>query len=329
VVEGTRFCSACGASLAGLFFALTEERGAGDRAWEPAKDGEHGRFTPGELLAHRYRIVELVGRGGMGEVYHADDLTLEQPVALKFLPKEFSRDEERIKRFRREVRIARQIAHPNVCRVYDIGEVSGLHFLTMEYIDGENLGSLLRRIGRLPQDKAIDIARQLASGLAAALDKGVLHRDLKPANIMVDGRGEARITDFGLAVGVDNIEEADIRSGTPAYMAPEQSAGQEVTEQSDLYVLGLVLYEIFAGKRAFEAKTMAELHRLQKESRPKKLSSQVDGIQPAVERRTRLSRKRPSQSTSVGRGGARRSFGWRSSCSSHRCGSNTCSGACR
>ena len=155
----------------------------------------------------------------MGEVYRADDLTLEQPVALKFLPEGLASSPERLKQFRREVRIARQIAHPNVCRVYDIGEADGLVFLSMEYIHGEDLGSLLRRIGRLPPDKAIQIARQLASGLAAAHGRGVLHRDLKPANVMLDDRGQARITDFGLAAAAGAIEKHDIRSGTPAFMA--------------------------------------------------------------------------------------------------------------
>ena len=220
----------------------------------------------------------------MGEVYRADDLTLEQPVALKFLPEALSQDEERLKRFRAEVRIARQISHPNVCRVHDIGQAGGLHFLSMEYIDGEDLGALLRRIGRLPSDKATEIARQLALGLAAAHDKGVLHRDLKPANVMIDGRGQARITDFGLAAVAGSIHFEDIRSGTPAFMAPEQRAGKAVTEQSDLYSLGLVLYELFTGKRAFEAQTPDELVRLQRETTPASPSSLVEGLDPAVER---------------------------------------------
>src|SRR4029079_16986957 len=142
------------------------------------------------------------------------------------------------------------------CRVYDIGEIDGQLFITMEYVDGEELSVLLRRIGRLPEDKAIDIARQICAGLAAAHERGVLHRDLKPANIMLDGAGRARIMDFSLAaVG----EVADIRAGTPAYMAPEQLAGQEVTVRSDIYALGLVLYEIFTGRRAFDAKSLADL----------------------------------------------------------------------
>ena len=160
-------------------------------------DGEG--FTPGTVIAERYRVIGLIGRGGMGEVYRADDLKLGQPVALKFLPRDLANDRGRLDRFFTEVRMARQVSHPNVCRVYDIAEVDGQHFLSMEYVDGEDLASLLKRIGRLPPDKALDVARQLCAGLAAAHDRGVLHRDLKPANVMLDGRGRARITDFGLA----------------------------------------------------------------------------------------------------------------------------------
>ena len=165
---------------------------------------DHGRFAPGDLVAERYRIVGLLGRGGMGEVYRADDLRLGQPVALKFLPATLARDPMQLARFHAEVRLARQVSHPNVCRVYDIGEADGRHFLSMEYVDGEDLASLLRRIGRLPQDKAVEIARQLCAGLAAAHERGVLHRDLKPANVMLDGRGQVRITDFGLAALADD-----------------------------------------------------------------------------------------------------------------------------
>jgi serine/threonine protein kinase len=243
-----------------------------------------GRFLPGRLLAGRYRIIALLGKGGMGEVYRADDLTLGQPVALKFLPEEASRDESLLERFRNEVRIARRVSHPNVCRVYDVGEVDGHTFFTMEYVDGEDLASLLRRIGRLPQDKALDIARQLCAGLAAAHAKGVLHRDLKPANIMLDGRGQVVMTDFGLAGLTDQIHGADIRSGTPAYMAPEQLAGKEVTAQSDLYALGLVLYEVFTGKRAFTAEALSALVRGGEVSSPSKPSSVVKDLDPAIER---------------------------------------------
>src|SRR5687767_10517863 len=216
---------------------------------------DHGRFEPGTLLGGRYRIIGRLGRGGMGEVYRADDLKLGQPVALKFLPPDVDRDPARLTQLHTEVRMARQVSHPNVCRVYDVGEFEGHTFLSMEYVDGEDLASLLRRIGRFPQDRAIELARQICAGLAAAHDRGVVHRDLKPANIMLDGSGRIRITDFGLAGATGEI----LRAGTPAYMAPEQLAGGEVTPRSDIYALGLVLYELFTGRRALDAATMAEL----------------------------------------------------------------------
>ena len=241
-----------------------------------------GRFLPGRLIAGRYRIIALLGKGGMGEVYRADDLTLGQAVAMKFLPEEATRDEAMLERFRGEVRIARRVSHANVCRVYDVGDVDGQTFFTMEYVDGEDLASLLRRIGRLPQDKAIEIARQLCAGLSAAHSKGVLHRDLKPANIMLDGRGQVVITDFGLAGIADNIRGAEVRSGTPAYMAPEQIAGKEVTMRSDIYALGLVLYEVFTGKRAFAEKASA-LHGLADRT-PSRPSSVIKDLDPIVEK---------------------------------------------
>jgi serine/threonine-protein kinase len=235
-------------------------------------------------VAERYRIVGLLGRGGMGEVYRADDMKLGQPVALKFLPEQLADDQGRLERFFNEVRIARQISHPNVCRVYDIGEVEGFHYLSMEYVDGEDLASLLRRIGRLPGDKAIEIARQLCAGLAAAHDKGVLHRDLKPGNVMIDGRGKVRITDFGLAALAGAVQGAEIRVGTPAYMAPEQLAGREVTVRSDVYALGLVLYETLTGKTAFIANTLAELVKMHESQAVKNPSTIVPDLDPAVER---------------------------------------------
>jgi serine/threonine protein kinase len=286
-----RFCSACGApansELATLDFATASsplpQRPASSslsRASSSAAYQSEGRFLPGRLLASRYRIIALLGRGGMGEVYRADDLTLGQPVALKFLPDEAARDQGLLERFKNEVRIARRVSHPNVCRVYDVGEVEGHTFFTMEYVDGEDLASLLRRIGRLPEDKALDIARQLCAGLSAAHTKGVLHRDLKPANIMLDGRGQVVITDFGLAGVADQITGNDVRSGTPAYMAPEQLSGKEVSTRSDIYSLGLVLYEVFTGKRAFSAESV----RTQGDRTPSRPSSVVKDLNPVIER---------------------------------------------
>src|SRR3954462_15688687 len=167
----------------------------------PASGSSPGssRFTPGAIVAGRYRLVALLGRGGMGEVYRADDLTLDHPVALKFLPEDVGATDTRVTQFHNELRVARQVSHKNVCRLYDLGESDGRRFLTKEYVDGEDLSVSLRRFGRMPPDKAVEIARQLCAGVSAAHEKGVLHRDLKPANVMLDGNGDIRITDFGIA----------------------------------------------------------------------------------------------------------------------------------
>jgi protein kinase-like protein len=240
---------------------------------------DHGRFAPGTVLGGRYRIVERLGRGGMGEVYRADDLKLGQQVALKFLPADVDRDPARLTQLHTEVRMARQVSHPNVCRVYDIDEVEGHTFLSMEYVDGEDLGSLLKRVGRFPEDRAIEVARQICAGLAAAHERDVVHRDLKPANVMLDGTGKVRITDFGLA----GVSGEAIRAGTPAYMAPEQLAGNEVTARSDIYSLGLVLYEIFTGQRALDGTNLAELIHKREQSGILPPSSIVRTLDPKIE----------------------------------------------
>ena len=260
------------------------EAGPGPRpASSPASQVDEGRFLPGTVIAGRYRIAGLLGRGGMGEVYRATDLTLGQAVALKFLPESLGRDERAVVRFYNEVRMARQVTHPNVCRVYDIGAAEGLHYISMEFVDGEDLAGLLRRIGRLPVDKALETARRLCAGLAAAHEKGVLHRDLKPANVMIDGRGQVIIMDFGLA-GLTEQLQGDARSGTPAYMSPEQLAGAEVTAKSDIYSLGLLLYELFTGKRAYEAASLAELIEKRERATPPSIASVAKDLDPAAER---------------------------------------------
>ena len=297
-----RFCPSCGIvvdfSAAATLDPEAIPRAPGSPGASPHKRGsapsarissssdsfDGARFIPGTVLEDRYRIVAMAGRGGMGEVYRAEDLKLSQAVALKFLPESIAQDGAALARFHREVRIARQVSHPNVCRVFDIGEADGLPFLTMEYVDGEDLATLLRRIGHLPSGKAIEIARQICAGLAAAHDHGVIHRDLKPANVMIDGRGKVRITDFGLAGVAGSFEAGESGAGTPAYMAPEQLAGEDPSVQSDIYALGLVLYEVFTGKRAFEAATLADLRRQRELSSPTKPSVLVKDIDPIVER---------------------------------------------
>ncbi|HEY3123687.1 MAG TPA: serine/threonine-protein kinase [Thermoanaerobaculia bacterium] len=295
--ETARFCPSCGEAISSISQMPTGlatpsvAEAARRRSPSSAPVGrlassdviEAGGFTPGTVLAERYRIIGLLGHGGMGEVYRADDLKLGQPVALKFLPGALAQDPDRRARFYAEVRIARQVSHPNVCRVYDVGEIEGQHYLSMEFVDGEDLASLLKRIGRLPPDKALDISRELCAGLAAAHDKGVLHRDLKPSNVMVDGRGRARITDFGLAVAAGEVVEGEV-SGTPAYMAPEQLAGKGASVRSDVYALGLVLYELYTGRKAFEGASFQELKRKHSEQAPVSPSTVSPGFDPVVER---------------------------------------------
>ncbi|MEC7408190.1 MAG: serine/threonine-protein kinase, partial [Planctomycetota bacterium] len=242
------------------------------------------RFPPGTILGERFRIVGPLGRGGMGEVYRADDLKLAQSVALKFLPEHVTEDQRRLDLLYNEVRLARSVSHPSVCRVYDIGEIEGQHFLSMEFIDGEDLSSLLRRIGRLPSDKGIEIARQICGGLYAAHERGVIHLDLKPANIMLDGRGKVRITDFGLARLTMTTDRQNGIVGTPAYMAPEQLAGGAVGEHSDIYALGLIFHEIFTGKPVFRASSIAEMIRLRDQSSPSRISTTGKDIDPVVDK---------------------------------------------
>ncbi len=237
----------------------------------------------GTILASRYRILGLVGKGGMGEVYKAEDIKLSQTVALKFLPDNFQKDSAALERFHAEVRNARQVAHVNVCKVFDIGEIDGKHFLSMEFIDGDDLSSLLRRVGRLSSERAIEIARQLCVGLSAIHNAGILHRDFKPANIIIDKNGKARITDFGIAGVEAEIAKDNLRVGTPAYMSPEQITGKDISAKSDIYALGFVLYEIFTGKQAFSADSIPELIRKQTSETRTNASEFVKGIDPLVE----------------------------------------------
>jgi serine/threonine-protein kinase len=289
--DESRFCPACGGASADSAPEATalEAAPVPSRPLAPAApysrppSATTGRFAPGEVLAGRFRIVGPIGRGGMGEVYRADDLKLGQAVALKFLPAELEHDEAFLARFHAEVRTARQIAHPNVCRVYDIVEADGRHFLTMEYVDGEDLASLLRRIGQLPEGKALEVARQLCAGLAAIHECGVVHRDLKPANVMLDGHGRVRITDFGLALEAGGGVAGDM-AGTPAYMAPEQFDGKPPTTRTDLYALGLILYEAYTGKRAFEAASFAQWRERHTHTVPTAPSQLDDDVDAVVER---------------------------------------------
>jgi serine/threonine protein kinase len=255
---------------------------AGARRDPRTADAER-RLPPGSLLADRYRIIRAIGRGGMGEVFCAEDLELAQLVAIKLLPEAWEQDPGRLERLRNEVRLARSVSHPNVCRVYDIGEIAGRRFLSMEYIDGEDLESLLRRIGRLPPDKVAEIGLQICHGLTAIHEIGVLHRDLKPANLMLDTRGRIRIADFGLASLAEDRPERGLVQGTPAYMAPEQLGARPATVQTDLYALALILYKLVTGRPAYPAKTVHELYRARQAAAAPPPSTLVGGVAPAVD----------------------------------------------
>jgi formylglycine-generating enzyme required for sulfatase activity/tRNA A-37 threonylcarbamoyl transferase component Bud32 len=237
------------------------------------------RLEAGALIGGRYRIEALLGRGGMGVVYRAADQTLGEVVALKILP-EAARDAVRLRLFMGEVRVARQITHPNVCRVHDVGEADGVPFMTMELVDGEDLASVLARAGPPSTARAAGIGRQICEGLAAAHDRGILHRDLKPANLMVDRTGSVRLMDFGVA----GLAGSASSGGTPAYMAPELFGHGAASVQSDLYALGLVVYELFTGRRAFVTTDMRDLARQHRELPPQPPSEVRPGVPPAVER---------------------------------------------
>jgi len=229
-------------------------------------------FAAGEVFAGRYRMIAHLGQGGMGDVWSADDLVLGIPVALKLMRSTTPAGRALLLN---EVRLARQITHPAVCRVFDIGEVDDQVFLSMELVQGEDLATFVHRVGRLPSEKVAEIGRQLCDALAAAHRQGILHRDLKPANVLIDETGSVRITDFGIAVTRGSGHNTGI--GTPGYMAPEQLlSGASVSERTDLYALGLVLYELLVGRRTFAQ--AASVHHLAPPS------TIVDGVDPRLER---------------------------------------------
>jgi len=241
---------------------------------------ETDRLKTGDLFSERYRVIDLLGRGGMGEVYRAQDTVLNVPVAVKLLVRSTPEAREQLLR---EVRLARDVTHPAVVRVFDVGEADGETFITMEYVDGEDLKSLLARIGQLAPDKVLEIAHQLCGGLAAAHAQGVLHRDLKPGNIMIDGQGKVRITDFGVALRMTGEVNRGL-AGTPAYMAPEQlGQGGSVGPPSDIYAVGLILHEALTGQTAFEGKSLTQILKKKLTTLPDPPSSTLPGLHPKLD----------------------------------------------
>jgi serine/threonine-protein kinase len=209
----------------------------------------------GEVLSDRYELEELVGTGGMSSVFRAHDRLLDRKVALKILHQQYGDDAEYVERFRREARSVASLSHPNVVTVIDRGEQGGRQFIVFEYVDGENLKRLIERSGPLPVDQALRLALQIARGLSFAHQQGLVHRDVKPQNVLLNGNGQAKVTDFGIARSLDvkhGMTQTGTVLGTSDYIAPEQAQGQHVDEQTDIYSLGVVLYEMLTSDVPYE-----------------------------------------------------------------------------
>jgi len=237
-------------------------------------------LTIGSTFAGRYQIIEEIGRGGMGRVYKVLDKDVEEKVALKLLNPEIAADEKIIKRFRNELKFARKITHKNVCRMFDLNEEEGTPYITMEYVPGEDLKSSVRRMGQLTIGKAISVAKQICEGLAEAHRLGVVHRDLKPQNIMIDSEGNAHIMDFGIALSVETkgVTEAGVIIGTPDYMSPEQVEGKQADKRSDVYSVGVIIYEMVTGRVPFEGDTALSIalkHKSEVPRSPKELNDLI------------------------------------------------------
>jgi serine/threonine-protein kinase len=270
--ETSLFCSDCGTKLEAakelsLFQTETLQTSLNE-------------LSTGSTFAGRYQIIEELGKGGMGKVYRALDKKLGEEVALKLIKPEIASDRETIQRFSNELKLARKIAHRNVGKMYELMEAEGTHFITMEYVPGQDLRALIRQTGQLTAAKALSIARQVCEGLAEAHALGVVHRDLKPGNILIDKDGNARIMDFGIARSLQGkgITGAGVMIGTPEYMSPEQVEGKEADQRSDIYSLGIILYEMLTGRVPFEGDTplaIAVKHKTEVPRDPQLVNAQI------------------------------------------------------
>jgi len=244
-------------------------------------------LTTGTTFAGRYQIIEELGKGGMGKVYKVFDTDIKEKVALKLLKPEIASDRETIERFSNELRLARKISHRNVCRMYDLGKAEGTHFITMEYVQGEDLKSMIRMTGMLGIGTVLSVGKQICDGLTEAHNLEVVHRDLKPTNIMIDKDGNAKIMDFGIARSIreKGITGPSVLIGTPEYMSPEQAEAKEVDYRSDIYSLGIILYEMATGRLPFEGETALAIAMKQKGEAPKN----PKGLNPHIPDRPRRS----------------------------------------
>ena len=270
--EDSRFCKNCATPL-----PLLEKF-----AQAPTKTfmKEFQELTPGSTFAGRYQVIEELGKGGMGRVYKAMDLEINERVALKVIKPDIAEDKRTIERFQNEIKFARKISHKNVCRMYHLSKERDTHYIVMEYVQGETLKSMIRMTRQLSTWTAVNIARQVCEGLAEAHRLGVIHRDLKPQNVMIDQEGSARIMDFGIArsLRTKGATVPGVMIGTPEYMSPEQVEGQETDQRSDIYALGVILYEMLTGRLPFEGETplsVALKHKSDMPLDPRKINSQI------------------------------------------------------
>lgn len=268
----SKFCKECATPLppsGDINFSKTET------IQTPIKE-----LTTGSTFAGRYQVIEELGKGGMGRVYKVFDTKIKEKVALKLIKPEIASDKETIERFGNELRLARQISQRNVCRMFDMGEAEGAHFITMEYVHGEDLKSMIHMSGSLSVGMLLSVGKQVSDGLAEAHSLGVVHRDLKPQNIMIDKNGNAKIMDFGIARSVKDkgITGAGVMIGTPEYMSPEQAEAKEVDHRSDIYSFGIILYEMATSHVPFEGETalsIAMKHKGEIPKNPKQLNANI------------------------------------------------------
>ncbi|NTV81338.1 MAG: protein kinase, partial [Candidatus Aminicenantes bacterium] len=270
--EGTRYCGRCGRELPGT----GDTAASGTATFQTPSRG----LERGSTFARRFEIIEEIGKGGMGTVYKAYDSKIREIVALKLLKPEIASDIEIIERFRNEIKLARQVSHRHVCRMYDLGEEWLSIYISMEYVPGEDLKSFIRRSGHLNEAKALGLTRQILEGLVEAHRLGVIHRDLKPQNIMIDRDGNAKIMDFGIArsLHTKGITGTGVIIGTPEYMAPEQADGRDVDHRADIYALGAILFEMVTGRVPFEGETPLSIvlkHRSEPPEDPQTLNTQI------------------------------------------------------